>query len=639
MPTRKVKNERLIRALRVADSEVDEASRKVKFSFSSELPVERWFGLEILSHAPGACDLSRMNGGANVLFNHNSDDYVGVVDSAYIGEDKRGYCEIRFGEGDLAAEVMRDVASGILRNVSFGYQITDLILSRQGENGQDSEYTATEWQPYEVSFVTIPADPTVGVGRSVETCENERLKELVAKADHRALEQKPVEVENTPTIEVVKEEVNQENENPAASTAQEEKTMSQDQMNDVLKEERARVRAIEAMCERHEMKDLARELVDGGKSVDEARAAVMHKMESRAQKPIAQGAAGGEIGLSDKEKRSFSFMNVIRAQMFPQDKKIQEAAAMEREISEAACKASGKTARGMLIPFDVLNKRDVAPQQVTQAPLGGNLVQTQLLSSSFIDLLRNHSALVGSGAQILTGLSGALAIPRQIQASTAYWVGEGQDVPLSDVMFDQVPLTPKTVGSYVEYTRKLMLQSSLDIEAMLRKDIAEVIALEIDRAALYGTGSGNMPRGVKNQAGINVVAGGGATPSWAQIVSMESAVTVANADIGATKYLLGAGLQGTLKTTPIAPGGYPLFLLGPDGKLNGYDKVVSNQVAVNDIFFGVWSQLIMGFWSGLDVVVDPYTKSTSGNVRIVAMQDCDIAIRQPKAFSVSTYGS
>ncbi|RYF11755.1 MAG: phage major capsid protein [Oxalobacteraceae bacterium] len=645
MPIRKVKNERLIRALRVDDAVVEEASRKIKFSFSSEEPVERWFGLEVLSHAPEAVDLSRMNGGANALFNHNVDDYVGVVESAYIGDDKRGYCEVRFGEGEQASEVMRDVRGGILRNVSFGYQINDLILSRQGEGGADSEYTATSWQPFEVSFVTIPADPTVGVGRSAETCENERLKELVAKADHRALEQnapvpvvEPTPVEPTPVepapiqIEVIENK-------PAAPSANEESRKMELNREEVLKAERERMKLIEALCDRHDMKDESRSLINEGKTIEEARALVLEKLASRHQHPV--GTVSGEIGLSKKEKRDYSFMNVIRAQMFPNDKGYQEAAAMEKEASDAVRKLTGKQSRGYIVPLDVLldKRAGEAPQQVAQAPLGGNLVSHVLQPQSFIDLLRNRSALVNSGVQTLTGLSGGIDMPRKIQASTAWWVGEGQDVPLSDMLFDQVSMSPKTVGDYVEYTRRLMLQSSLDIEAMIRSDIAETIALEIDRAALYGTGSGNMPRGLKNQTGISIVPNGGATPTWAQIVAMESAITASNADIGTMKYLFGAALGGTLKTVPKGNAGFPIYLLGDDGRLNGYEKTTTNQVAPNDIFFGVWSNMIMGFFSGLDILVDPYSKATSGNVRVVAMQDCDIAIRQPKAFAMSTYSA
>ena len=137
--------------------------RTYEFPFSSEFPVARYFGNEILSHEMEAADLSRLNDGAPLLFNHNPDRVIGVVERAYIdGKKKRGYARVRFSRNAFAQEILSDVKDGVLRNVSFGYSIDKM------EERGSGDYVATAWSPYEVSVVSVPADPGVGIGRSLE---------------------------------------------------------------------------------------------------------------------------------------------------------------------------------------------------------------------------------------------------------------------------------------------------------------------------------------------------------------------------------------------------------------------------------------------------------------------------------------
>jgi HK97 family phage major capsid protein len=218
---------------------------------------------------------------------------------------------------------------------------------------------------------------------------------------------------------------------------------------------------------------------------------------------------------------------------------------------------------------------------------------------SFIELLRNRSALAGLGVASLTGLSGNVAIPRQTGAATAYWVAESGSPTESNQTVDQVNMSPKTCGAFTDYSRKLMLQSSIDVEQMIRQDLATVLALEIDRVGLYGLGNTNQPLGIKLTTGINTVNFAGAVPTYAEVVSMESAIAADNADIGAMSYLMNAAMRGSLKTTEKASA-TAQFIFEPGGTVNGYNAAVSNQVASGDIFFAVWSQLIHGHvvWVG-----------------------------------------
>ena len=560
--------------------------RTFEFPFSSEYPVARYFGNEILSHEPKAADLSRLNDSAPLLFNHNPDRVIGVVERAYIdGKRRRGYARVRFSRNAFAQEVLSDVKDGILRNVSFGYSIDKM------EERGSGDFVATAWSPYEISVVSVPADKTVGIGRSLEPTDD-------AASAAPTPDPLPVMETTTPDLAVVRAEA--------------------------AEAERSRISDISALCDKHNMADLGRQLIESGRSIDEARAAVLDKMNIP-QEPVNMSAA--EIGLSEKESRSFSFLRAINYLSNPTDRSAREAAAFEIEASEAAATKLGRQSRGITVPQEVL-RRDL---NVGAATAGGNLVATELDAGSFIDLLRNASALDQAGATVLTGLTGNVAIPRQSGAATAYWVAESGSPTESQQTVDQVSLVPRTVAAYTDFSRRLMIQSSIDVENMVRNDLARVIALKIDAAGLYGTGASNEPLGLKNTTGIGTEDFAADAPTFAEVVALESDVATANALLGSPVYLMNAAMRGNLKTTK-KDAGSGIFIM-ENGEVNGYRGVLSNQVASNDLWFGNFADLIIGYFSGLDLMVDPYTHSTSGTVRVVAMQDCDIAIRHPESFS------
>ena len=563
--------------------EVEE--RTFEFPFSSEYPVARYFGNEILSHESKAADLSRLNDGAPLLFNHNPDRVIGVVERAYIdGNKRRGYARVRFSRNPFAQEILSDVKDGVLRNVSFGYSIDKM------EERGSGDFVATAWSPYEISVVSVPADPGVGIGRSLE---DDNAASAAPTPD-------PIpSMENTtPDLAVVRAEA--------------------------AEAERARISDITSLCTKHGMEDLGRQMVESGRSIDEARAAVLDKLNIPQETVTMQAA---DIGLSEKESRSFSFLRAINYLSNPTDRSAREAAAFEIEASEAAAAKLGRQSRGITIPQDVL-RRDL---NVGTASAGGNLVATDLDAGSFIDLLRNASALDQAGATVLTGLTGNVAIPRQSGAATAYWVAESGSPTESQQTVDQVSLVPRTVAAYTDFSRRLMIQSSIDVENMVRSDLASVIALKIDAAGLYGTGSNSEPLGLKNTTGIGTVDFAAAAPTFAEVVDLESDVATANALLGTPVYLMNAAMRGNLKTTK-KDAGSGIFIM-ENGEVNGYRGVLSNQVASGDLWFGNFADLIIGYFSGLDLMVDPYTHSTSGTVRVVAMQDCDIAIRHAESFS------
>ena len=579
-----------------AQFDAQEDERTVEFSFSSETPVKRWFGNEVLSHDLKAVDLGRMNDGAPVLFNHDPDRVIGVVERAWVdGEKRRARALVRFSRNSFAEEVLADVRDGVLRNISVGYSI-DTAEER------DDNIVVTRWQPHEVSVVSIPADPSIGIGRSLPV-------EAAAPAATTPVPSPTDMEDNTPNLEEVR----------AQAAA----------------DERARVASITALCREHNV-DLSQSLIERGSSKEDAMVQILDEISKRAKQPATPaapkaqpvGTVSAEIGLSDKESRSYSFVRAIRAMAYPNDRSAYEDASFEREVSAAVEQRMGASARGMLVPDEVL-RRDLT---VGTASAAGDLVFTDARPGSFIELLRNRLALNTLGVTMLTGLNGPVAIPRQTGAPTAYWVAEKGAPVESNPTVDQVNLTPKTLGAYTEFSRRLVLQSSIDVEQMVRNELATVIALEIDRAALYGLGTSNQPQGLKLVTGINTEDFNANQPTYAELVSMETKVNADNADIGAMSYITNSTIYGGFKTTEKASS-TAQFVLEPGGTVNGYNVVRSNQVATGDVFFGVWSQMLMGMWGALDLQVNPYALDTSGGVRVTALQDVDVAVRHPEAFT------
>lgn len=343
------------------------------------------------------------------------------------------------------------------------------------------------------------------------------------------------------------------------------------------------------------------------------------------------------IGMSPQEQKRFSFLKALRAQAYPNDRRAQDAAGFERECSQEVAKQRGQEARGIYVPMDVFGsaseRRDL---NVTTGTAGGNVVDTVLMADSFIELLRNRTTVIGLGATVMDGLVGDVAVPKQTGAATAYWISaEGGAPTESQQTIGQVSLTPRTIGAFTDYTRNLLLQSSIGVENFVRGDLARVLAIGIDLAAIHGTGSAGQPTGIALTSGINTVSFSTAgAPTWAEMVDFETQVELDNAPMNSVSFLMEPTLKGALKTTK-KDAGSGIFLM-EGNEVNGYPVAVSNQVTDNAAFFGDWSQLMIGMWGGLDLLVDPYTASTTGTVRIVALQSMDVAVRHAVAFAYGT---
>lgn len=590
-----------------------EGDRRLRLSFSSEAPVARDFGLEVLGHGAGEVDLSRLAAGVMpLLTDHRAslEDQVGTVESAGI-EGGRGVAVVRFGKSARATEILARVRDGEITGVSVGYRIDQ--ATRAGTRDGIPVFRATRWTPLEISLVAMPADETVGIGRAAPSSDTITL----------TLEGESMTTPNTPA---------------AAETSAATAARAEDKPADQVGPERARIRDISALGRKFRLPEAEVErAIDAGTPVAEFQRKVLDHLGSGDQTAIRDTAA--KVGLTEREVRRYSIVNAINFLANPSDAKARAAAGFEIEVSEAAAERSRSTPKGLLVPADVLSRADFAAGKraadltAGTAAEGGATIATELLAGSFIDLLRKKSAIMRANPTMLGGLSGNVAIPRQTGGATAYWVGEDTAPAQSGAAFDQVTMTPRTVGAISEISRRLLLQSSVDVEAMVRRDLATGVALEIDAVALNGSADTDAPNGLKDYAAsLNAVdfAAAGA-PTWAELVAMETAIAADDADVDSMAYIFNAALRGYLKQTPKVAG-HPVFLMGDDKLVNGYASIVSNQAATGDLWLGNWADFVIGMWSGLDLTVDPYTAAATGAVRVIAHQDVDFAIRHAESF-------
>ncbi len=597
------------RFLLVERNAIDEVARTVQLAFASETPVDRHYGQEVLDCNLKAMRQGRLKSAAPLLLDHNSTDQIGVIESISIGTDKVARAVVRFGKSARADEIFQDVVDGIRQNVSVGYIIHEAKLDSMTLEDGDV-YRITDWEPFEISIVSVPADASVGVGRSAQSAQ-------ATTAPPITLDQQPQERQMTDTTNTTA---------PVANPAAASPTITVDSRNHAVDISKIAAGIPGAQ-------EVAMRSIQSGHTTEQFQDALIRHMAS---KPVPTA----DVGLTAKETQRYSVVRAINA-LSSHDAASQRAAAFEREVSDAVAQKTGKAARGFYVPSEV-QRRDLL---VGTPTAGGNMVATNLQSGSFIDALRNAMVIDKLGAIFLSGLVGNIAIPKQTAASTAYWVAENSSPTESQQAIGQITMSPKTIGAFTDISRKLLLQSSIDVESFVQTDLGKVLGLGIQQAAINGTGAANQPSGIMTLAAATSLGTNGAALDWAKVVALETLVASANADGGSMGYLTNAKVRGALKTTFMdGPGsGMRIWQPGDSNPVNGYSATVTNAIPSNGtkgtgtnlstLIFGNFADLVIGQWGTLDLMVDPYTGSTAGTVRVVALQDVDIAMRRTESFA------
>jgi len=585
MKKNQIKTGDLTRHFELDRSAINEEARTVALSFSSESPVERWFGMEVLDHSPESVDLGRLESGAPLLMDHNTSDQIGIVESATVAGGK-GRAVVRFSKSTRGQEIFDDVMDGIRQNISVGYRIHEMTLDDSRSDNDVETYRATNWQPYEVSVVSTPADINVGIGRSAEG-------------------------DNLTTIKNLKEEIKMS----------EDKTINvEDVRNEARDMERERVAGITAIADQHpQLKEFARQFINSGKSLDMFRQVALETITAEA--PKAPEARVDDVDMTEKEVRQYSLLRALKAHSIGD----WSGAGLEREVSLDIEKRIGSSNGGFFIPANM--------QWNSRAQTAGthtSIVATDHYGDSFIDALRANLVVDAAGATFMSNLQGNVAIPALDSSTNVHWVAENGTPTAGAPTFRQVTLSPHTVAGYVDISRTLMNQSDPSVEQVLRNDLSSGIAAAIDSAALQGDSvtDSSMPNGVLNTTGISSVDLTDGAPSFAQMVAMETAVAAANATGGSMSYITTPAMLGAMKTTQ-KDAGSGLFVA--DGNtVNGYEVRTTSQLAANTAIFGNFSDLILGQFGSIEVVTD--RSATSGALTVGIFTDVDVAVKHAESF-------
>ena len=586
-------------------SYIDEENRTVRIGVSSEQPVSRSFGLEVLDHKSESIDMEFIASGRSpFLLDHDMSRVIGVVEKFEIDEQrKRTHAVVRFGKSELASEIFQDVKDGIRQNISVGYRINK--MERDTDDTIGDHYRATSWTPMEVSSVAIGADNSqfVGVGRS------QNKQEL-----------------NFKNIKMSEENKIDENaiRNEASDSVRAEMLKNNKEIIDLAKH--------------HGQRDLGDDAVAKGMNIEQFRGALLDTISN--SEPLE--VAPANLGLNKSERGQYSLIRAVNAASSGDWSK----AGYERELSEEIANRTGKEARGFYMPSDLnWGQRD---QTVNPNSAGGFLVGTEHLSDQFISALYAKLSIGELGARVMTGLKGNISIPKlSAQTTNTAFVAEGGAPTEGAATFAQINMTPKTLASYVDCSRKLMLQSDPSVESVLRNDIITQFARKIDSVAING-GATNEPSGIMpGVASGNVVSMGtnGLAPTYAKIVELIKAVDVSNAMGSNPAFLTNPKVIAALRTIAKQSGGAEgNFIMEAASEILGYNVASTTLVpsnlakgtgsALSAAIFGDFSNVMLGFWSGVDVVVDTSSLSTSGGTRLAFFQDLDVAIRHDTGFGV-----
>jgi HK97 family phage major capsid protein/HK97 family phage prohead protease len=584
--------------------------RAVTFSASSETPVERFFGEEVLSHESGAVRMERVDRGAvPLLFNHNWDDPIGMVTGARLDKG-RMLVDAAFFDTGRAAEVEKMIAGG-LRNVSVGYRIHELA-----EDKKAGQFRVVDWEPLEISIVTVPADSGVGIGRAQDD------------------EARPVRVRtvSTPVAPATSPGVSQmaDTQTPAAG-AQAASTEVQVKDNfDPAKYEAQRAETIRKLAASNDIKDERQVMhwVRSGKSWDEIADDILRVREERTK------ASPAVLGLTPAETQRFSIVRAVNACLNRDWSK----AGFEAEVSRTTAQRMGRSLNEhtFIMPLDILQREMI----VGTSSSGGFLVGTGNDPASFIDLLRNRSVAFRLGMRTLSGLSGPVTIPTQAASGSVGWLLESGTATESNMTVGQKTLSMKTVGGYQQFSRNLFMQSAPDVESLINADLAAGIALRVDAAVLAGTSTDqSVPLGIRFTSGLGTAnPTSGTAVTYADAIRFQSTVAAQNALFDNFAYVthpaIAAVFMGkprfTNSDTPIWDGA----LL--DGTMVGKRAMSSLQITSGSVLGGDFSQVILGEFGTVEIEANPYANFQAGIVGIRAFYSCDVLVRYGSAFAIGT---
>lgn len=607
----------------------------VEIAISSEAPCERFFGIEVLRHTAAAIDMTRIGDGRHpLLLNHDTDAQIGAIKSARIDDDKVLRGKVQFSRSTLGQEIRQDVEDDIRSHVSVGYFIDEIeevdakgnpvrtltgdeftremrethgddfyrsgLAAARAKGDTPPTFVVTRWTPFEASIVPVPADVTVGVGRSAGV-------ETTPQASQQPV---PILIVEKRTMENLK--------TPA----------------EIEIERRDGIMALAVQYAKYLGPNDGPDFTRNGKSVEAFKDFIIERIQSR-----HTDASVLEIGMSKAEKKRYSLGRAIAAAVTGDWSQ----AGLEREASDAVAKIMGRSAEGFYLPPEAFS-RDFNVGTATEA---GNLVATDLRTDMFVDALRNQLVMGQLGARILGGLTGNIDLPRKSTAATIGSVTEIGSASETAPATAKVTLQPRRASAFVEVSKQAIIQSAMSLEAMIRDDLVMSAAVTIEGNCFNGNGTAPQPTGLRYTTGMGTVVGGtnGAALAWSHLVDLESSCANANAEPDRLAgYAINTRLRGKAKQTQFATN-LPFIWQNGAQPLNGYRAAVTNNLPSNltkgtsttvcsaAVFGSDWSMATIGLFGAPDVTVDPYSKADTGQVKITLNQFYDFGVRQPSAFA------
>lgn len=623
----------------------DEKKKKrslYEVAISSEAEIERWFGIEVLGHGEGEVDASRMARGAAVLVNHQGDQ-VGVVEPGTfrIDPDRRSRAYVRFSSSQRGQEVQQDVEDQIRQTTSVGYFVKDMVLSEVREVGRDSKgnaitvdvFRVTRWMPAELSLVSVPADISVGVGRSAGASPAD---EGPGPAPTEGKMAKKVRNDQGVVVEAPDDDPR-----PVVGTRESE------------------VAEILELCEGHDV-DVKQQnkWIRDGKTAKEVATLIL---QSKRASMTAQPGAEALEAMDHRSRRRYSYSRaILRAAQ--QREGTGKFDGLEAEVHQELSRrmdASIKRHDGVYVPWDLRTEEDrwrewearqLALRTLDSKVAGKGAETIFEQPGELIEVLRQQSVAVRLGARMLTGLTAPVSFPKQTGRITAFWVGENpaSDVTDSDVGFGIVNLQPKTIQASSSYSRQLLVQTSIDAEGMVRSELGAEHALLLDRSAFHGKGASGEPTGIYKAPDVNVEAMSSLTPTYVKVVDSVALVADDNALLGTLGFVTTPLMAGKLKTTPehatAQMAGWIWQGLIEEGLMAGYRAIASNQISKtmsgsdetggteHGGIFGNWQELLIGNFAGLELIVDPFAKKKRGLIEVTSFQMADLVLRHGESF-------
>ncbi|EFO4650730.1 major capsid protein [Escherichia coli] len=639
-----------------------------EIAFSSTQPYQRQFWDEqnqemvvldeILVHTPEAVDLSRLNNNAPLLFNHNFDNHIGVVCNARIDADNVGRALVRFSKhGTLANDIRNKVIEGTMEKISVGYDIKEYHIDYT-----KGQLIVTKWAPFEISFVTVPADDSVGLNRSLNTITvnleakrdmtKEQIEEIKEEQESAQVEETPVEENKESEVEETQErqvEENKENENLEDGKDAEHPESVDDDSSTVreaeeVKEEREAApveeEKIEEVAERSEedeleIREIAREL-NINEDDEEFKRALANKeitpeaFRTKALNKIATAQRNNEQQIKDsKMEKTFDLNNVIRSLVDGE-----ALGANEAEFSAMAATATmqrGRAARGGSVFVPTAAMRAAADGN-TKATLTA-VTDEKLLNDSYVAMLLPESVLGRLGVKVLSGLTSPTAIPKMTASSVESFgfVDENGAAPEGKAEFANVKMAPKTFAGGNPISRA-SLKTVPGIATLITDHINQAVRIKLEQLILSDKENARGPAGVIKQLVDAGRVEKKAAFSYKDFLKEIAKLTDAGVPAQAIKFAMSgataAELESTLKDNGVS--GYII----ENGKLAGYDVVTSGVIPVDHIVLGSFDAITIGEWGGLELDIDDTTYRAQSAIVPRIWVDLDYVVTQPEALKV-----